>query len=84
MALGENEILRDDVGLDVTFYRLNHGRADIDNLLKSLLDGLDNGGLYQDDQQVIDVHARIEYGARREGIVIWVTDLGDFDETQKR
>lgn len=71
MALGEYEMLQNDVGLDVTFHRLNHGRADIDNLLKALLDGLDNGGLYQDDRQVIDVHARIEYGARREGIIIW-------------
>ena len=36
-------------------------KPDLDNLVKSVLDGL-NGIAYVDDNQIIDIEARKEYG----------------------
>lgn len=36
-------------------------RPDIDNCIKSILDGL-NGVAYEDDKQIIEIHARKLYG----------------------
>lgn len=38
------------------FYMPNHRRVDVDNLVKSLLDGL-SGVLYEDDGQVVRIEA---------------------------
>jgi Holliday junction resolvase RusA-like endonuclease len=47
-----------DIIAHFIFRRNNKGRpADIDNLLKSLLDGLKKGGLFKDDGQVLSVTA---------------------------
>lgn len=36
-------------------------KADGDNFLKSLLDGLQKGGLFRNDNQVVDVHYSVHY-----------------------
>jgi crossover junction endodeoxyribonuclease RusA len=47
------------VVLNVEFYCHPHRKMpDLDNLLKSLLDGLQKGGAIADDVQVSEIHAR--------------------------
>ncbi len=48
------------VGLRVTFYRATARRCDLDNLLKSLLDGItESGRIWEDDSQVRELHAHL-------------------------
>lgn len=49
---------RGSVEIDVTFYEPDRRRRDIDNLEKSLLDGLTKGGVWEDDSQVRSVSKR--------------------------
>lgn len=44
------------VGLSIDVYRPRKS-GDLDNTLKAILDSL-NGNLYEDDRQVIEIHAR--------------------------
>lgn len=46
-----------DLSVDIKFY-LKGRRGDIDNYVKSLLDGL-NGVAWKDDHQIVDLRARI-------------------------
>jgi crossover junction endodeoxyribonuclease RusA len=45
-----------ELALSVWFYTPNARRMDLDNLLKSVMDGL-NGIAWEDDSQVAEVHA---------------------------
>lgn len=40
-------------------------RPDVDNLQKAVLDGANQAGVWRDDAQVVDVHARKVYGTPR-------------------
>ena len=45
--------------VEATFYCSPHRRMpDLDNLIKSLLDGLQKGGVFEDDVQVVEIYAR--------------------------
>lgn len=46
------------VSVDVDFYVSQLGHADIDNLAKCVLDGLNGSGIWVDDRQVVTVMAR--------------------------
>ena len=48
-----------NVAIEATFYRSTRQRVDIDNLLKSVLDGT-NGVCFADDSQVTRIGARLE------------------------
>lgn len=63
--------LKKSVGIEITFYGAR-ANADIDNLLKVCLDGL-NKTAFEDDRQVVDVHAvkRTEKFQPRTVISIW-------------
>lgn len=51
-------------------------RADVDNLLKALLDGMQAAGLFRDDKQFVDVVARKRYAdLRHPGVVVEVARL---------
>lgn len=50
--------------LEATFYRETYVTADVDNLLKVVLDGL-NGVMFVDDRQVADLHGIRYLGARK-------------------
>lgn len=67
------------VGLRITFYRGRKG-ADIDNLLKSTMDGL-NGVAYGDDVQVVyvEMHKRIDRKNPRVELEIWSMEGVDED-----
>ena len=45
--------------VNVTFYCSPRPKLpDLDNLIKSLLDGLQKGGVFKDDVQVVEINAR--------------------------
>ena len=52
------------------------GPPDVDKLARACLDGLTAGGIYRDDAQVIDLHARKRYGAPA-GVTITARILDD-------
>jgi crossover junction endodeoxyribonuclease RusA len=70
-ALGEHEPLGGDVALVLRFRRQTQRRADVDNLVKAALDGL-NGIAYRDDKQIVRVEAAIEYGCAEPGVDVTV------------
>ncbi len=37
-------------------------KPDLDNIVKSVLDGLSNAGIIRNDSRVVEIHARKEYG----------------------
>lgn len=49
------------VKLEMHFHRGDNRRADLDNLLKLVWDSM-NGLCYEDDSQVVEVHAILERG----------------------
>jgi len=49
------------VSVMMTFLRKGRRKVDLDNLVKSVLDGL-NGVAFHDDQQVRELSARVIYG----------------------
>lgn len=49
-------------------------RGDVDNIAKSLMDGM-NGVVYEDDSQVVDLHIRIERVKRKGRVSVMVTPL---------
>lgn len=71
LALGAQEPLEGDVALALRFRRQTRRRADTDNLVKAVLDGL-NGIAYRDDKQIVRVEASVEYGCAEPGVEVTV------------
>ena len=61
-----------EVDLTVEFFVKNK-RADLDNLLKAFCDVLTNVGVYNDDSQIVAIHAHKCY-AKEEGMRITLTE----------
>ena len=64
-----------DVALDLTFRRKGRRRADLDNMIKACLDGL-NGIAYSDDYQVVALSASVQYNCKRPGVTIKIRRIG--------
>lgn len=45
------------VKVTMRFYTASRKKTDLDNFIKSVLDGLEKGGVYKNDYQVIEIHA---------------------------
>lgn len=56
--------LRESLSVEAIFYRSNRQRVDLDNMLKALLDA-GNKLLWEDDSQIVQVSARLEYDPAR-------------------
>lgn len=65
--------LKGRVGLWLDFYRATQVRADLDNLIKTVQDAL-LGIIYQDDHQIVELHARKRYGCSNPRVEIAVYD----------
>jgi len=59
--------LEGDLAVTLHFQRQGTGRADLDNLVKSVADGL-NGIAYADDTQIVRLTASVEYGSKAPGV----------------
>lgn len=44
--------------VEIDVYPPDNRRRDLDNVQKALLDALQHGGVYTDDSQIVDLHAR--------------------------
>jgi len=53
--------LQGDIELNCVFYRVNKIRADLDNLIKGLADGLQYGGAFFNDVQIKRINAELKY-----------------------
>jgi len=49
-----------DVSVWIVFYRKDRVNVDLDNLIKAILDGM-NKIAYDDDKQVVEIHAWLKY-----------------------
>lgn len=75
------------IRLEVVFYyarpksapdRHHHtGRPDLDNLIKAVLDGL-NGYAFDDDSQVVEIHARKQYTDAKPRAEIVIEPVAEF------
>lgn len=67
--------LSDDLGIIVTFHLPDRRRVDIDNLLKTVLDGL-NGMAFKDDSQIVKVYAGIDRSTKlaKSDVGLWVVE----------
>lgn len=45
------------VKVTMRFYSASDKKTDLDNYIKSVLDGLEKGGVFKNDNQVIEIHA---------------------------
>jgi len=50
--------------------RTPHVKPDLDKLCRSIFDGLEKAGVYQNDSQIVDLHAIKVYGVPRSGVTI--------------
>ena len=68
------EPLAGDVSIALQFRRKGTKRADLDNCVKSCLDGL-NGIAYADDKQVINLVATVEYSSADPGVTVQIEGI---------
>ena len=65
------QVVECDVSLDLKFRRKGRRRADLDNMVKACVDGL-NGIAYNDDYQVVALSASVQYNSKRPGVTIQI------------
>lgn len=65
------EPLNGALAVDITFWRCDRTRVDLDNLTKGCMDGC-NGIVWNDDQQVVELHLRKFADKEHPGVVIEV------------
>lgn len=70
-AMYGRELLTGTLSVDITFWRVNGARVDVDNLSKAVLDSC-NQIVWQDDQQVVELHLRKFTDRQHPGIVVEV------------
>lgn len=63
------EMLTGDLSLSILLYRKGRKRADVDNLIKSVADGMQKVA-FNDDQQFVEKHARVIYEAEEPRTVV--------------
>lgn len=68
------EPLTGDLSVTLLFRRKGIARADLDNLCKSALDGL-NGIAFDDDAQIIELSARVAYKSTAPGVTISIEEV---------
>lgn len=54
--------------VSITFFRATKHRADLDNMIKSVLDACTAAGLWKDDSQVVEIHAKKYIGVGEDRI----------------
>jgi len=65
------------VALNITFYITPGRRADVDNLVKSVMDGLQQGGALEDDLQVKELHATVMQETKRPRMELSIVALNE-------
>lgn len=65
------------VAVRVLFYRSNHRKVDIDNLLKAVMDALTSARIWNDDSQVCEITARRWMGESNPRVEITVYTISD-------
>ena len=70
-----------NVAVACVFYRANHQRIDIDNMLKAILDGGTKAGIWDDDSQVTAIVGMTEYDHRNPRTVVYI---GEHKSTMTR
>lgn len=66
-VLSATEPFSGPVSIELEFCRETHRRADLDNLVKAVLDAL-NKLAYEDDKQIVSIAARVTYGSKAPGV----------------
>ena len=72
--------LQGNLQVDMQFYLGHKRRVDLDNLSKSVLDGM-NGIVYEDDRQVVKLYLEKYYDKDRPGVMVTVKELVDENNT---
>jgi crossover junction endodeoxyribonuclease RusA len=68
------ELMDGRVGIRLTFHLKGNKRADLDNLVKAVMDGL-NGIAYMDDNQVRYIEAHKHNNSKTPGVLIQVFEF---------
>jgi Holliday junction resolvase RusA-like endonuclease len=71
VAMVGKEPLEGNLTAVLEFRRKDNKRADIDNLVKGFFDPM-NGIVYNDDKQVVELHARVRYASADPGVTVTV------------
>ncbi len=85
MSMREHDVnmLQGDVSIKVTFMRKGKRRADLDNMVKAIKDGI-NDIAYVDDKQVTSLHCEVRYGQKTPCAIVTVQGIGALSCTEVR
>ena len=72
IAMSHTDPIDGDVSITMCFYRSGRRKVDLDNLVKSVSDGL-NGVAYLDDNQVVELHAYLFKGQDNPRVEVVIT-----------
>ena len=72
------EMLEGDLVLEVDFECKSKRKRDLDNLLKSLIDSLE-GRLFENDSQIIEIHATKRIGCSSDKTILCLSQTGSED-----
>lgn len=65
----------EDIYCKVYFYRKDKRRADIDNLLKTVLELLQKTCIIDNDNQVTEIYSKVEYGSKNPRTIIQIEKI---------
>jgi Holliday junction resolvase RusA-like endonuclease len=74
IAMQSKDVLQGDLQVVLHFHRKGKKRADLDNLIKAVWDGM-NGIVYEDDKQIVKATTQVSYGAEEPSVTITVATL---------
>jgi crossover junction endodeoxyribonuclease RusA len=71
-----NRMFEGAIKVSIDAYPPDRRRRDIDNILKSLLDSIQSGGVYKDDSQIIELSIRKNPPAENGYVNIFIEEIG--------
>ena len=69
LAMRGHDLLQGDLSVYLDFYLPDRRRKDLDNLAKGVLDAC-NGLVWQDDQQIVELHLTKSFSSKECGITV--------------
>lgn len=76
ISVGVNRMYEGSIKVSIEAYPPDRRRRDVDNILKSLLDSIQAGGVYKDDSQIIELFIRKNPSDGVGRVMICIDEIG--------
>lgn len=70
----KHERFEGDIELTIEYFISDNRRRDLDNMLKGAIDACTHAGIWNDDSQIMAIHAHKNSGTKESGIRLTITN----------